>query len=151
MKNHAKYTREIIDGCFSYKIVDMASHHHEKLDGSGYPLGLKERDLSLGDKILTVADITSALYCKRSYKESFDDNAIIDIVEADAEKGKIDRRIVRHLVDNFEEIMAKAKEEENIVLEKYNAMKAEYELLYKSESIYQLFDYEDDSVDIFND
>jgi hypothetical protein len=47
--------------------------------------------------------------------------------------------------------MAKAKEKEAEVLENYNAMKAEYELLSKSESIYQLFDYEDDSVDIFND
>ncbi len=151
MRNHAKYTREIIDGCFSYKIVDMASHHHEKLDGTGYPLGLKEIDLSLGDKILAVADITSALYCKRSYKESFDDNMIMDIVEGEAEKGKIDKRIVRHLIDNFDDIMEKAKEEEKAVLEKYNAMKEEYEALSKSESIYKLFDYEDDSVDIFND
>ena len=151
MQNHAKYTKEIIDGCLSYKIVNIAAHHHEKLDGSGYPLGLKEVDLSIGDKILAVADIASALYCKRSYKASFDDEKIIEIVEKNAEDGKIDKRIVKHLVDNFDEIMALAKEEENKVLDKYNAMKAEYELLSKSESIYQLFDYEDDSIDIFNE
>ena len=151
MQKHATYTKEIIDGCFSYKIVNIAAHHHEKLDGSGYPLGLKEIDLSLGDKVLAVADIASALYCKRSYKASFDDEKIIEIVESDAEAGKIDRRVVKHLVDNFDEIMAKAKEEENKVLEKYNAMKAEYELLSKSESIYMLFDYEDDQIDIFKD
>lgn len=151
MQNHAKYTKEIIDGCFSYKIVNIAAHHHEKLDGSGYPLGLKDIDLSLGDKILAVADITSALYCKRSYKASFDDEKIIEIVENDAEAGKIDRRIVRHLIENFEAIMAKAKAKENEVLDKYNAMKAEYELLSKTESIYALFDYEDDQVDIFKD
>lgn len=151
MQNHAKYTRDIIDGCFSYKIVNIASHHHEKLDGSGYPLGLKAVDLSLGDKILAVSDIASALYCKRSYKASFDDEKIIEIVEGDAKRGKLEPRIVKHLVDNFEEIMNKAKEEENKVLEKYNNMKAEYELLSKSESIYQLFDYEDNSVDIFNE
>ena len=151
MKKHAQYTREIIDGCFSYKIVNIASHHHEKLDGSGYPLGLKEKDLSLGDKILAVADIASALYCKRSYKSSFDDEKIIEIVEENAENGKLDSRIVKHLVNNFDSIMSLAKEEENKVLEKYNAMKEEYELLSKSESIYQLFDYEDNQEDIFND
>lgn len=151
MKNHAKYTKEIIDGCFSYKIVNIAAHHHEKLDGSGYPLGLKEIDLSLGDKILAVADIASALYCKRSYKASFDDEKIIEILESNVNDGKLDKRIVKHLVDNFEDIMTKAKAEENSVLEKYNNMKQEYELLSKSENIYQLFDYDDDSVDIFND
>ncbi|MBR6071598.1 MAG: HD domain-containing protein [Acholeplasmatales bacterium] len=151
MRNHAKYTREIIDGCFSYKIVNIASHHHEKLDGSGYPLGLKAIDLSLGDKILAVADIASALYCKRSYKASFDDEKIIEILENDAKNGKLESRIVKHLADNFESIMTKAKEEENKVLDKYNNMKQEYEMLSKSEGIYSLFDYEDDSVDIFND
>lgn len=151
MKNHARYTKEIIDGCFSYKIVNIAAHHHEKLDGSGYPLGLKAIDLSLGDKILAVADIASALYCKRSYKASFDDEKIIEIVESDANSGKLEKRIVKHLVDNFDDIMSLAKEEELKVIEKYNNMKEEYELLSKSESIYQLFDYEDDQIDIFND
>ena len=43
-----------VTGCFSYKIIDIASHHHEKLDGTGYPDGLRERDLSVGDKIIAI-------------------------------------------------------------------------------------------------
>ena len=45
--------------------------------------------------------------------------------------------------------MAVAKEEEKKVLEKYEAMNQEYEKLSQSEALFQLFDYEDDSVDLF--
>ena len=76
-----KYTKEILEGSFSYKIVEIASNHHEKLDGSGYPKGLKSIDLSIGDKIIAVADIASALYCRRSYKASFSTDKIIEILE----------------------------------------------------------------------
>ena len=60
MQNHAKYTHEIIDKCFSYRIVNIASHHHEKLDGTGYPEHLTARNLTIGDKVIAVADIASA-------------------------------------------------------------------------------------------
>ena len=149
MQKHVEYTKEILDGSFSYQIVEIASRHHEKLDGSGYPYGLKEIDLSIHDKILAVADIASALYCKRSYKESFDDDKIISIIRQEAENGKLDKRVVNHLITDFDEIMAVAKEEEKKVLEKYEAMNQEYEKLSQSEALFQLFDYEDDSVDLF--
>ena len=143
MQLHATYTREIIDGSFSYKIVEVASRHHEKLDGSGYPNHLTDKELSSADKVLAVADICSALYCKRSYKDAFDDEQIKDILLNDAKAGKLDKRIVEHLVDSFDEIMENAKREEAIVLQKYNNMKEEYEALSKSSALCHFFDYED--------
>ncbi len=151
MRKHVVYTREIIEGCFSYKIVDIAANHHEKLDGSGYPKGLTEIDLSVADKIIAVADIASALYCKRSYKKSFDDDLIKKIMKEDAEAGKLDKRIVKHLMDDFDEIMEEAKMIEAEVLDKYQKMQDEYDALSKSEALFQLFDYEDSETDIFND
>lgn len=151
MAKHVEYTREIITGCFSYKIVDIASHHHEKLDGSGYPDGLRERDLSIGDKILAVADITSALYCKRSYKDSFNENKIKDILKSEVEKGRLDRRIVNHLLINWDDIMIIMKAVEKNVLDQYAAMKVEFSKLSKSKVLEQLFDYEDNYVSIFDD
>ena len=151
MAKHVEYTREIITGCFSYKIVDIASHHHEKLDGSGYPDGLRERDLSIGDKILAVADITSALYCKRSYKDSFNETKIKDILKSEVEKGRLDRRIVNHLLINWDDIMVIMKAVEKNVLDQYAAMKVEFSKLSKSKVLEQLFDYEDNYVSIFDD
>lgn len=150
MKKHVIYTREIVTGCFSYKIVDIASHHHEKLDGTGYPDGLRERDLSVGDKIIAIADITSALYCKRSYKDSFSDETIIELLKKDVSLGKLDKRIFNHLVNNWENIMAITKGVESNVIEQYNAMRQEFAALSKSKVLFSLFDYEDTYRSIFD-
>ena len=150
MKKHVIYTREIVTGCFSYKIVDIASHHHEKLDGSGYPDGLRERDLSVGDKIIAIADITSALYCKRSYKDSFSDEKIIELLKNDVAAGKLDKRIFNHLVNNWEDIMTITKGVEQNVIEQYNAMRQEFAALSKSKVLFSLFDYEDTYRSIFD-
>lgn len=151
MQRHVVYSKEILENSFSYKIVEIASNHHEKLDGSGYPRGLRAIDLSIGDKIIAVADIASALYCKRSYKASFSPEKIIDILTGDAKKGKIEERIVNHLVDNFDEIMSLAKEKETVVLNNYATMKEKYEELINSESLHMFFDETDTSTDVIDE
>jgi HD-GYP domain-containing protein (c-di-GMP phosphodiesterase class II) len=52
----------------SPEILDAVRHHHEYLDGSGYPDGLSARDIPDLVRMLTVADIFSALIEYRSYK-----------------------------------------------------------------------------------
>ena len=151
MQRHVTYTKEILEGSFSYKIVEIASNHHEKLDGSGYPRALRSINLSIGDKIIAVADIASALYCKRSYKASFPQEKIISILESDVEAGKLDRRIVEHLVDNYDEIMNEAKEREAVVLKMYSLMKQKYEALKKSNVLYHFFDKNNTNVDAIFD
>jgi HD-GYP domain-containing protein (c-di-GMP phosphodiesterase class II) len=49
-------------------MVDVVLHHHEYLDGSGYPHGLKGSEISDLLRILTIADIFGALIERRSYK-----------------------------------------------------------------------------------
>ncbi len=151
MRKHVEYSKEILEGCFSYKIVEMASNHHEKLDGSGYPRGLRAIDLSIGDKILAVSDVASALYCKRSYKESYDSDSIIEILSENAELEKLDKRIVNHFIDNYEFIMENAKEKENMVLAAYSDMKSEYQDLIESEALKELFNNPNAKNDIFDE
>ena len=50
---------------------EIAYHHHEKWDGSGYPEGLKGREIPLAARIVAVADVYDALTSKRFYKEAF--------------------------------------------------------------------------------
>lgn len=73
VKIHATRTREILEqvnfqGIFSL-VPEIAGCHHEKLDGSGYPNGLKGDDIPLGSRIIAVADIFEAITAKRHYRD----------------------------------------------------------------------------------
>lgn len=71
MKTHVLYTYEIIHNYLDYEVVELAYRHHEKLDGSGYPNSYNEKVLTLDQRILCVADVSSALLMKRSYKDAY--------------------------------------------------------------------------------
>jgi HD-GYP domain-containing protein (c-di-GMP phosphodiesterase class II) len=81
-------------------IPDIAAHHHEKLDGSGYPDGLREEQISLESKILAVVDIYEALTAQdRPYKPAMSPERAIGILRAEVEAGHLDRDIVDFFVD----------------------------------------------------
>ena len=79
MKTHSKLGKNIIDNAISsYKENDffitasnIVYYHHEKFDGTGYPVGLKGEDIPLEARIMALADVYDALMSKRVYKESF--------------------------------------------------------------------------------
>lgn len=99
MESHVKYTKEILEQVHlsgKYKnIIQFASQHHEYLDGSGYPLGLKKEDLALESRILTIVDIYDALTCTdRPYKKPIPVEKAFNILEAMANEGKLDLELV---------------------------------------------------------
>ncbi len=73
MRKHPEYSREILAAAtdIDKDAVDMAVHHHEKLDGTGYPDGLVSSDISDVVRLTAIADVYSALVDKRSYKPGF--------------------------------------------------------------------------------
>lgn len=50
-------------------VIDIVQYHHEKMDGSGYPFGLKSNQIPLGAKIIRVADCFDAITTDRSYQQ----------------------------------------------------------------------------------
>ncbi|MFA9424011.1 MAG: HD domain-containing phosphohydrolase [Sedimentibacter sp.] len=74
-------------------------HHHEKLDGSGYPQGLKGEEIDTVTRIITVSDIFDALYSDRPYRQKLEFNKVKTIMVEDAEKGLIDIKIVTTLFE----------------------------------------------------
>lgn len=143
MKKHVIYSKEILEGCFSYQIVEMSYHHHEKLDGSGYPQGLPAKDLTIGDKILAVSDFISALRSKRSYKDRMSIEEVFDELHKEVFLNKLDARIVKHFEKNYEEIIALADEKENEVMDNYNKMSDENEALKNSEALKRFYGLEE--------
>lgn len=71
IRNHPLVGREIVQGIeFPWPLAEMVVQHHERLDGSGYPHGLKGEDILLEARILAVADVVEAMASHRPYRPS---------------------------------------------------------------------------------
>lgn len=91
MKMHPIYSYEIIKPILGEDIAYIAKCHHEKLDGSGYPLHLKGDAIPIEVQIIAVADIFDALTTKRTYRDAYSFNDAIKIMEADVINHKINK------------------------------------------------------------
>lgn len=131
MKAHVRITEMILEGTIDEEVVKIASRHHEKIDGSGYHKGLTEKDLTLPQKIVAVADILSALYGKRSYKESFESSKIKEILSEEAGNNKISKEVVACLFRNFDTIINRFEKEKKNILGLYFRIKEEFGIIMK--------------------
>ncbi|MBT8588548.1 HD domain-containing protein [Polynucleobacter paneuropaeus] len=78
---------------FPWPIADMVRQHHERLDGSGYPQGLKGDQISPEGRILAVADTIEAMSSHRPYRPGFGLDAAMKEIRAEA-GSKLDASIV---------------------------------------------------------
>jgi len=83
---------------------NIVSYHHEFLDGSGYPKGLKGDAIPVEARIVTVADMFDALSSQRPYKNGWTTEATIAELQRMAAVGKLDPHCVQALVDHADEI-----------------------------------------------
>ena len=104
INEHVSITYELLNEIpFPIKlrnVATIASNHHEKLDGSGYPLRKKAKDLSVQSRILGFADIFEALTAPdRPYKKANTLSESLDIMYDMCNRGKIDKEIFRVFLD----------------------------------------------------
>jgi hypothetical protein len=89
MKKHTIYGYEILKDS-TIDILKMASNvalcHHEKYDGTGYPRGLKGEEIPIEARIVAVADVFDALTSRRPYKEPYEIERAVEIIEKDSGK-----------------------------------------------------------------
>ena len=76
------------------RLLEPIRHHHELLDGSGYPDGLKGDQIPLITRVLTVADIFDALTTKRPYREALSYEEAKKELRKLVDEGKIDKKVV---------------------------------------------------------
>ena len=137
MKAHVRITEMILEGIVDDDVLQIAVRHHEKLDGTGYHKGLKAEDLTLAQQIIAVADILSALYGKRSYKEAFSKEKILDIMNGDADNGKINKNIVTGLERNYDKIIKEFEKEKENTIGLYLKIKEQYEIISERFKIFE--------------
>ena len=109
MERHVKYSYELLSSMdWPYELRDVpkiASSHHEKLDGSGYPCGKDASQLGVTERVMMIVDIYDALTAKdRPYKKAMPAEKALSIIEFDVKAGKLDKEIYEIFVEKREEI-----------------------------------------------
>jgi putative nucleotidyltransferase with HDIG domain len=83
VKSHPEVGREIVaDIPFPWPVADMIYQHHERLDGSGYPQGLKGEAIIMEARILTVADMVEAIASHRPYRAALGMEHGMEVISA---------------------------------------------------------------------
>lgn len=80
-------------------LCDIIRHHHEKLNGSGYPDGLKGDEISIEARILAVADVFDALYSDRPYRSKLPLDKTLEILQEEADKENLDPKLVAVFIE----------------------------------------------------
>jgi putative two-component system response regulator len=86
IKEHARHGYELLKDVESpWPLAEMAHQHHERLNGSGYPQGLKGEDILLEARILAVADVVEAMASFRPYRPAPGIDAALEEIEKNVE------------------------------------------------------------------
>ncbi len=100
VKKHSAYGYEIIRECdhLPEQVTQAVLQHHERLDGSGYPGGLRGDEIGLFARILAVADVFDALLADRPFREAFFPHQAVDIISNSS--GQFDPEVLRVFIEN---------------------------------------------------
>ncbi len=102
IKKHAYYSFKILQSISEIKeLCKWAGFHHERLDGKGYPFHLRADELPLEARIITIADIFTAVTETRPYKNSFIENDAVKIFQNMAKNEIYDKNLLTLICDNF--------------------------------------------------
>ncbi len=103
VRSHSFYTFRLLQSINGFEIInEWASFHHEKLNGNGYPFHLNGDSLSLGSRIMAVADIFAAITEDRPYRKGMTDKEAISILNDKVNDGSICPHVVAILLNNYE-------------------------------------------------
>jgi len=104
MKIHTLVGAEILERVrFPYPVVPIVRAHHEKWDGSGYPMGLKGAEIPVGARILSAVDYLDALASDRQYRRALPLNEVMQKLVAESGKS-FDPKVVAVLQKRYQQL-----------------------------------------------
>ncbi|MBP5279107.1 MAG: HD domain-containing protein, partial [Erysipelotrichaceae bacterium] len=118
MKTHTTAGNEIIqqamelvssDSGYLKEAKNLATYHHEKYNGMGYPTGLSGEDIPLSARVMAVADVFDALVSRRSYKEPFTFDKAMSIIE-EGSGNHFDPKIVKAFFEAKDKVKTVSEE-----------------------------------------
>jgi putative two-component system response regulator len=111
MRTHSEIGYRILSGCHD-DLLDMAASvaltHHERMDGSGYPRGLRGEDIPIEGRIAAIGDVFDALTSDRVYRRALPVEQALDIMRA-ARSSWFDPELLDVFVASFERSRASVR------------------------------------------
>jgi len=105
IRSHTYYTYHILDTLDDFDTINTwAAFHHERLNGKGYPFHHRGADLSLGSRIMSVADVFTAIAEDRPYRKSMSREEIIKVLKNMADASSLDSELVSLVEQHFDEM-----------------------------------------------
>ena len=114
MQSHVSHSYHTLEPIKMFdKITPWGALHHERLNASGYPFGYSEEEISLGSRIIAVADVFTAITENRPYRQGMTHEEAEAILLDMAAKRELDDNVVKMLVNNFDEFNGARQETQN--------------------------------------
>lgn len=135
MRTHVEVAGKALGNRMKSEVVSIALAHHERGDGSGYPLRLKDLQMNVPQRILQTADVVTALVNKRSYRENLPKEKVISILSEETAKNRLKRQVVVTFVKSYDRIMKRVREKSAEILKMYETLNLQYELISKKYKI----------------
>jgi HD-GYP domain-containing protein (c-di-GMP phosphodiesterase class II) len=122
MKKHTTEGKTIIESAMALskdagylsEALNLATYHHEKWDGTGYPVGMKGEEIPLSARIMAVSDVFDALVSTRSYKKPFTFEEAMKII-VDGSGTHFDPKIVKVFAENADKVKEIADEHKRTI------------------------------------
>ena len=125
MRNHIIHSREVLYGCVSDEIFDIAVNHHERLTGKGYPRRLVGDQIPFLDRIVAVADVFSALCVSRSYQEAKPKDETVEILQNMKDQKLLDPTVLDLAITKYDELTEKLHTSSLPVIKAYEEINSE--------------------------
>ena len=122
VRRHTYYTFRLLE---PLKIMDLVriwgAFHHERMDGHGYPFHLDENDLPLGSRIVSVADIFTALAEDRPYRRGVPPQEVLQVLLDGTTQRRLDSQVVAVLSEHLSDVDAVRCAAQQHALDEYQA------------------------------
>ncbi len=127
VRTHVEIAGKELSERMKNEVVSIALAHHERGDGSGYPLKLRDFQMNHQQRILQVADMVSAMANKRSYRPPLSKEQIMDVLNDEVDKNRLNKQVVNCLLAFYDSIMDRVKKESAEILKMYQTLNLKYE------------------------
>jgi HD-GYP domain-containing protein (c-di-GMP phosphodiesterase class II) len=120
IRGHTLHTYRTLEHIEALDVINTwSSFHHERLDGKGYPFHYTDEDLSLGSKIMAVADVFTAITEDRPYRKGMTKEEALTVICQMASDSQLDSTVVAVIRENYDAVTSSRIEAQTAVAEKY--------------------------------